>query len=70
MFLKLYEDSVILLSASYCIASKNRSLLLLAPLVTNHFRKKKLNRNINYNDYNNYNDCMVSYAIHDKFDLS
>ena len=38
-------------SGNRCIANKNRSLLLLAQLVTNPFAKKNGKKlNINYND--------------------
>ena len=38
-------------SGSHCIANKNRSLMLIAQLVTNTFAKKNgKKRNINYNN--------------------
>ena len=48
---KVFEESVMLLSGSHYIANKNRSLLLLAQLVSNPFVKKNGKKlNINYND--------------------
>ena len=47
---KVFEDSVMLPSGSHCIANKNRSLLMLAQLVTDPFAKKNGKKlNINYN---------------------